>query len=88
MGMSAVHWKRFLSLNLLAAWLWAGSFVALGYFLGHAFRIALGHLVRSFSLVMLGAFIVFAVAVSLLHRLQRRRSLALPAGVKIVIPPP
>jgi len=86
MGVSAVHWKRFLSLNLLAAGLWAGSFVVLGYFLGHAFRAVLGHLVRSFSLVMLGAFIVFAVAVWLFHRVQRRQ-IGVPPGVKIVIPP-
>jgi membrane protein DedA with SNARE-associated domain len=88
MGLSAVHWKRFLSLNLLAAWLWAVSFVVLGYFLGHAFRAMLGHLVRSFSLVMFGAFIVFAVAVSLFHRVQKRRQLGIPPGAKIVIPPP
>lgn len=88
MGMSAIHWKRFLSLNLLAAALWAGSFVALGYFLGHAFRAMLGHLMRSFSLVMLGAFTVFAVVVWVFHRLQKRRQLRVPPGAKIVIPPP
>src|SRR5689334_14820667 len=88
MGMSAVHWKRFLSLNCLAAGLWAGGFVALGYFLGHAFRAMLGHLVRSFSLVMLIVFVVFAVAVSIFHRLQRRRQLRVPPGVKTVSPPP
>lgn len=88
MGMSAVHWKRFLSLNLLAAWLWAGSFVALGYFLGHAFRAVLGHIVRSVSLVMLGAFIVFAVAVWGFHRVQKRRQLRIPPGVNVLIPPP
>jgi membrane protein DedA with SNARE-associated domain len=86
MGMSAVHWKRFMTLNFLAAGLWATSFVAVGYFLGHAFRAVLGHLARSFSLVMLGAFVVFAVAVWLFHRLQRRRQLKLPPGVKIMIP--
>ena len=89
MGMSAVHWKRFLILNFLAAGVWGASFVAIGYFLGHAFRAVLGHLVRSFSLVMLIAFIVFAVAVWLFHRLQkRRRLLRVPPGAKIVIPPP
>ena len=88
MGMSAVHWKRFLVLNCLAAGLWAGSFVALGYFLGHAFRAVLGHLVRSFSLVMLIAFIVFTLAVWLFHRLQRRRQLRVPPGAKIVSPQP
>jgi membrane protein DedA with SNARE-associated domain len=88
MGMSAIHWKRFLCLNCLAAVLWAGSFVALGYFVGHAFHTVLGHLVRSFSLVMLVAFIGFAVAVWLFHRLQKRRQLRVPPGAKVVIPPP
>src|SRR5215831_18063873 len=88
MGLSAVHWKRFLLLNFLAAGLWATSFIAVGYFLGHAFRAVLGHLVRSFSLVMLGAFITFAVAVWLAHRLQKRRQLRVPPGIKVVIPPP
>jgi membrane protein DedA with SNARE-associated domain len=75
-------------LNALAAGLWAGSFVALGYFVGHAFRAVLGHLVRSFSLVMLIVFIAFALALWLFHRLQRRRQLRVPPGVNIVIPPP
>ncbi len=88
MGLSAVHWKRFLALNCLAAGLWAGGFVAVGYFLGHAFRAVLGHLVRSFSLVMLIAFIVFTVTVWVVHRLQRRRVLRVPPGAKIVSPPP
>src|SRR5271166_3759010 len=88
MGMSAVHWQRFLSLNFLAAGLWAASFIAAGYFLGHAFHAVLGHLVRSFSLVMLGAFVVFAVAVRIAHRLQRRRQLRVPQGINVVIPPP
>ena len=88
MGMSAVRWQRFLALNFLAAGLWAVSFVAAGYFLGHAFRAVLSHLVRSFSLVMLGAFVAFASAVWLAHRLQRRRQIRVPPGAKIVIPPP
>src|ERR1700746_3930332 len=72
MGLSAVHWKRFLTLNFLAAGLWATSFICLGYFVGQAFQAVLGHLVRSFSLVMLGAFITFAVVVRLAHQLQKR----------------
>jgi membrane protein DedA with SNARE-associated domain len=87
MGMSAIHWKRFLTLNCLAAGLWATSFVAVGYFLGHAFRAVLGDIVRSFSLGMLGVFIAFASAVWLVHRLQKRRQLRVPPGVKVVIPP-
>jgi membrane protein DedA with SNARE-associated domain len=88
MGLSAVHWKRFLILNCLAAGLWAGSFVAAGYFLGHAFRAVLGHLVRSFSLVMLIVFVAVTIAVWVFHRLQRRRQLRVPPGVKVVVPPP
>ena len=88
LGMSAIRWQRFLSLNFLAAGLWAASFIAAGYFLGHAFHAVLGHLVRSFSLVMLGAFVVFAVAVRIAHRLQRRRQLRVPPGINVVIPPP
>ena len=88
MGMSAIRWQRFLALNFLAAGVWAMSFVAAGYFLGHAFRAGLGHLVRSFSLVMLAAFVAFASAVWLAHRLQCRRQIRVPPGAKIVIPPP
>src|SRR6476620_9614137 len=68
MGLSAIRWQRFLLLNFLAAGLWAVSFIAVGYFLGHAFRAVLGHLVRSFSLLMLGAFVAFSLAVWLAHR--------------------
>lgn len=73
MGMSAVRGGRFLVLNFLAAALWAASFIALGYFFGHAFRAALGDIAQTFSLGMLGVFIVIALAVGLFHRLQRRR---------------
>ena len=75
-------------LNFIAASVWAASFVAVGYFLGHVFRALLGHLVRSFSLAMLVAFVVLTVGVWLFHRLQKRRQLRVPAGAKIVIPPP
>jgi membrane protein DedA with SNARE-associated domain len=87
MGMSAVQWQRFMILNFAAAGLWAVSFVAVGYFLGHAFRAVLGHLVRSFSLVMLVAFITFAAAIWLFHRYQRRRQLRVPPGAKVMLPP-
>jgi membrane protein DedA with SNARE-associated domain len=73
MGMSAVRGSRFLVLNFLAAALWAASFIAIGYFLGHAFRAALGDVARNFSLGMLGVFVVIATAVALFHRFQRRR---------------
>lgn len=68
MGLSAVHWRRFCSLNFIAAGLWAASFIAVGYCLGHAFRAALGNIARSFSLVMLAVFAAFACGVWLMHR--------------------
>jgi membrane protein DedA with SNARE-associated domain len=87
MGLSAVRWERFLRLNFLAAGLWATSFIAVGYFLGHAFRAVLGDLARSFSLVMLAVFVAIGTGMWLLHRLQRRRQLRVPAGAKMVLPP-
>ncbi len=88
LGLSAVKWDRFLRLNFAAAGLWAASFIAIGYFLGHAFRAMLGDLARSFSLVMLGVFVAIGVGMWLLHRQQRRRQLRVPAGADVVLPPP
>jgi membrane protein DedA with SNARE-associated domain len=87
LGLSAVRWDRFLRLNFIAAALWASSFAAVGYFLGHAFRAVLGDLVRSFSLVMLAVFVAIGTGVWLLHRLQRRRMLRVPPGADVVLPP-
>jgi membrane protein DedA with SNARE-associated domain len=74
-------------LNFLAALLWAGSFVAVGYFLGHVFRAVMGDVARSFSLVMLGVFLAFACGMAALHWLQRRRQPPVPAGAKAAQPP-
>lgn len=87
LGLSAVTWDRFLRLNFAAAGLWAASFVAIGYFLGNAFRAVLGDLARSFSLVMLGVFVSIGVGMWLLHRRQRRRQLRVPPGADVVLPP-
>src|SRR5436190_8558366 len=87
LGLSAVRWKRFLWLNLAAAGLWAVSFVAAGYFLGHAFRAVLGDIARSFSIIMLLVFVAMGGGMWLLHRLQRRRQVRLPPGAKPVLPP-
>jgi membrane protein DedA with SNARE-associated domain len=88
MGLSAVRWQRFLWLNFTAAGLWAASFVAVGYFLGHAFRAVLGDIARSFSLVMLGVFVAIGAGMWLLHRFQRRRQLRVPRAAGVVLPPP
>ena len=87
LGLSAVRWDRFFRLNLAAAGLWAGSFVAVGYFLGHAFHAMLPDLARSIGLVTLGLFIVFTAGVWAVHRWQRRRQLRVPAGAKPILPP-
>jgi membrane protein DedA with SNARE-associated domain len=87
MGMSAIRGKRFLALNFLAAALWAAGFIAVGYFLGHAFRAVLGDLARSFSLAMLGVFVAIACGVGLVHRVQRRRQLRVPSGINAAAPP-
>src|ERR1051325_1613782 len=88
LGLSAVRWERFLRLNFAAAGLWAASFVAAGYFLGHAFRAVLGDIARSFSIVMLAVFVIIGGGMWLLHRRQRRRQLRVPPGAKVVLPPP
>ena len=87
LGVSAVRWQRFLWLNFAAAGLWAISFVAVGYFLGHAFRAVLGDIARSFSIIMLLVFVAMGGGMWLLHRLQRRRQMRLPPGAKPVLPP-
>jgi membrane protein DedA with SNARE-associated domain len=87
LGLSHVHWRRFLKWNFVAAGLWAVSFVATGYFLGHAWRTMLGDVARSFSLAMLVAFVAVAVGIGLVHRWQRRRRVAIPPGVKVALPP-
>lgn len=87
LGLSAVRWDRFFRLNFAAAGLWAVSFVAVGYFLGHAFRAVLGDVARSFSIVMLAIFVAVGGGMWLLHRIQRRRQLRVPAGANAVLPP-
>jgi membrane protein DedA with SNARE-associated domain len=86
-GISAVRSSRFLWLNFTAAAMWAVSFVALGYFLGHAFRAVLGDIARSFGLVTLAVFVVISVGFWLFHRAQRRRLTTPPAGAKPALPP-
>jgi membrane protein DedA with SNARE-associated domain len=88
LGLSHVRAKRFLWLNFVAAGLWAGSFVAVGYFLGHEYRKILGDLETRFKLGMLAAFIAIAGGVWLVHRLQQRRLTRLPRGADAVAPPP
>src|SRR5260370_8808145 len=84
LGLSAVRWERFFWLNFVAAGLWAASFVAVGYFLGHAFRAVLGDIARSFSLVMLAVFVAIGFCMWLRHRRPPLPSLPLPPRAALV----
>jgi membrane protein DedA with SNARE-associated domain len=88
MGMSGLLWRRFLALNFVAAGLWATTFVGAGYLLGNVFGAALRRMADSFGLVMLGIFVLVSVVILTLHRIQRRRRMALPRGAAQVVPPP
>jgi hypothetical protein len=61
--------------------------VAVGQYLGRAFRAVLGYIVPAVSFKLI-VFVAFMVAVWLLYRLWKRRQLRVPPGVKIVVPPP
>src|SRR3954452_16236152 len=91
LGLSAVRWDRFLRLNFLAAMVWAASFVAIGYFLGHAFSTAV-NIANWLGYALLGVFVAGAAIIWLLHRRHRRRHArrarsAKPVGVESMLPP-
>jgi len=65
-GMSAMSWRRFATLNFVAAALWAASFVGGGYFLGAL----LG--VKGVALLLLGIVVTALVAVLVRHWLRVR----------------
>ena len=88
LGLSAVRWDRFLRLNFLAAMVWAASFVAIGYFLGHAFSTAV-NIANWLGYALLGVFVALGCGIWLLHRRHRRhaRRNAKPVGAKPMLPP-
>lgn len=73
LGISGIAWRRFLTLNFIAAGLWAAVFVSAGYLCGHAFESVLGDIAKRFSLALLGVFIIVLGGAHLIHRLRRRR---------------
>jgi membrane protein DedA with SNARE-associated domain len=84
LGISHVHWRRFLILNLIAAGLWAAVFVAAGYIFGHALGRMVGELAERFSESLLIIFALVLIIGHFAHRLHRRRRRK-PAAA--VIPP-
>src|SRR5689334_15744737 len=89
LGLSAVRWERFLRLNFLAAMVWAASFVAIGYFLGHAFSTAV-NIANWLGYALLGVFVALGGGIWLLHRRHRRLHAlrnAKPVGARPLLPP-
>ena len=87
LGLSAVRWERFLRLNFLAAMVWAASFVAIGYFLGHVFSTAV-NIANWLGYALLGVFVALGCGIWLLHRRHRRhaRRNAKPVGAEPMLP--
>ena len=77
LGISAIPWRRFLTFNFIAAWLWAGVFVSLGFLCGNAVERMTGRLAHQVSLILLALFVILLAGGHILHklgRLRRRRS--------------
>ena len=81
LGISGIGWRRFMTLNLIAAFIWAVVFVGAGYLSGRALHHALGDYAERFSLLMLGAFAVLLIGIFLFHRIHRRRVAAKVSSV-------
>lgn len=73
MGMSGLAPRRFASLNLGAAFMWALAFSGFGFAFGQAFKHMLGNMAQIFSFVTLGIFIVALSVGGYLHRRRRSR---------------
>lgn len=86
LGISHVHWRRFLTLNFIAAGLWAAIFIAVGYLCGHTLGRMLGEIAERFSESLLIIFALVIIGGHLAHRVHRRRRRK-PEAASAVIPP-
>ena len=68
-GASALGWPRFLTLNFIAAGLWAGAVVSAGFGFGHLSEGAMSDALSVFGVVMLAVFL--ALTWFLTRRLER-----------------
>jgi membrane protein DedA with SNARE-associated domain len=73
LGISGIGWRRFLLLNLIAALLWAVTFVGAGYLCGHALERIVGESADQLSFAFLGVFALVLIGAAIWHRLRRRR---------------
>lgn len=78
LGISGIDWRRFLSLNFIAAGLWAVVFVGAGYLFGQASEAMLGDLAAEFRLVALTVFVLVVASASLVFLWHRRRRRSAP----------
>lgn len=73
LGISHVHWRRFLLLNFIAAGVWASIFVAAGYLCGNALGRMVGEIAERASESLLIIFALILIIGHFVHRLHRRR---------------
>ena len=73
LGVSHVHWRRFMILNFTAAVIWAGLFIGAGYLCGHTLGHMLGEIAQRFSQTLLVLFALALIVGHLIHRIHRRR---------------
>ena len=71
-GMSDVPWLRFAILNFIGAAVWATSLGLAGYFFGRAVEAVLGD-IRHYEVEVMGAIVVVAFAVWIVHAYWQRR---------------
>jgi membrane protein DedA with SNARE-associated domain len=84
LGISGIDWRRFLVLNLLAAFIWAGAFVGAGFVFGHEVEHMLGHVVRQASMALLAVFVLLLIGGHVLHRMRRGRKRRIAGATALV----
>jgi len=80
MGLARIDPLRFAALNFVAAFVWAVSFVGVGYLFGQALQAVLGDVVQYFLYIMLGVFVGSAAIVYFVHRHQSKKAAARKAA--------
>lgn len=88
LGISRVHWRRFLMLNFTAAGVWAATFIAAGYLCGHTLGRMLGEIAERFSESLLIIFALVIICGHFAHRLHVRRRRKLAAAATAAAAPP
>jgi membrane protein DedA with SNARE-associated domain len=73
-GISGVGWLRFLLLNLVAALIWAVTFVGAGFLSGRVMHRALGDYAQQFSIAMLAVLAAILFSVWVFYRVKRYRT--------------